>query len=509
MDDALSLRFFRAAGMRAADAAAAGAGIDSYELMRAAGRAVARALLERWPEARRVSVLCGPGNNGGDGYVAADALAAAGAHVTVFELRSDPGGDDARRARADLLAAGHARVRMAPEGAAPPGDADVVIDALFGSGLSRALEGRAAEWVRALEDSGHAVLAVDVPSGVRADLAGIVGPVVRARATVQLAGAVAASALAPARATFGDALVVDIGIPAHILDAHAAGVLVSADLVPDHIADLFEPPADDLHKYRAGTVLVVGGSARYAGAAELAARGAYRAGAGLVTILGEARAPSGWPEVIWEPLAHAGDAAERIGALGARRSGAVVLGPGWDAPAPALLAALEAAEGSVVLDAGALQHELAGLARERGDVVLTPHHGEAQRLLRAAGSDVDADVDPLAAAVELARAWGAIVVLKGAGTVIADAHGRVALCRTGSPAMATGGTGDVLAGVIGALVAPAEDAGDSAARRFTRVVAGTLLHGVAGEIAAERGVGMVASDLAEALPEARRRLART
>jgi ADP-dependent NAD(P)H-hydrate dehydratase / NAD(P)H-hydrate epimerase len=499
------MRFFRAAGMRAADAAAADAGVDTYGLMRAAGAAIASELRRRWPAARRVCVLCGPGNNGGDGYVAALLLAHAGLRVSIFEGRSDPSGD-AGRARADLLAGRPEGVTIAaPNGHEPPGDVDVVIDALFGSGLARPLEGLPARWVEAVGRTDLPVLAVDVPSGVRADHAGLEGPVVRASATVQLAGAVIASALAPARAAFGAWTVVDIGIPEGILDAHAAGMLLGADDVPGSLADAFAPRADDLHKYQAGTVLIVGGSARYSGAAELAARGAYRAGAGLVTVVAEARSPSGWPEVIWEPLAAGADAAERIRSIGSRRAGATVLGPGWDADGAVLVAALEACEGPVVLDAGALAPELAETARRRGDTVLTPHHGEAARLLRAAGIDVDVGDDPVAAAEALARAWGAVVVLKGAGTVIADAHGRLALCRAGAPAMATGGTGDVLAGVIGALLAQGRGDPDDDGR-FTRVAAATLLHGVAGELAAARGVGMVAGDLAESLPAARLRL---
>jgi ADP-dependent NAD(P)H-hydrate dehydratase / NAD(P)H-hydrate epimerase len=495
--------------MRAADAAAAAAGVDPYDLMRAAGAAVADALTGRWPGARRVAILCGPGNNGGDGYVAARLLAQAGRRVRVWEVRRDPSGD-AARARADLLAAGLAGVTIVDaDEELPPGDAEVVIDALFGSGLTRPLEGVSARWVEALRGAGIPVLAVDVPSGVRADAAGLAGPVVHASATVQLAGAVIASALAPARGAFGAWHVADIGIPAGVLDAHAAGTLVDAGEVPSDVARHFAPPADDLHKYRAGTVLVVGGSRRYAGAAELAARGAYRAGAGLVTIAAEARAPSGFPEVIWEPLIRPDDAARVVADVGDRRAGAVVLGPGWQVEGVALSTALAATDRPAVLDAGALAHDLAEQARERGGVLLTPHHGEAARLLAAAGSDIDVDDDPVGAAEALARNWGAIVVLKGAGTVVADADGRLAISRAGTPAMATGGTGDVLAGALGALLAPAASGSDGAAERFTRAVAATLLHGVAGELAGARGVGMVASDLAEALPEARRRLARS
>jgi ADP-dependent NAD(P)H-hydrate dehydratase / NAD(P)H-hydrate epimerase len=499
------MRFFRAEGLHAADRAAAEAGVPTYDLMLAAGRSIAAALRRRWPSARRVAALCGPGNNGGDGYVAARALGAAGLEVHVHELRAEPTTDDARRARRELLDAALGGVRVTTGEDVPPLTVGVVIDALFGSGLSRPLEGQAAAWIEALVASRLPVLAIDVPSGVRADRAGLEGPVVRADLTVQLAGAVAASALAPARGAFGAWEVAPIGIPETILDAHAAGVLLEhADVRPR-----FGPRPDDLHKYRSGAVLVVGGSRRYAGAVELAARGAYRGGAGLVTIAASERVPSAWPETIFEQLGDDTDVDTLLREIGPSRSGASVLGPGWQVGRERLERALRAAHGPVVLDAGGLAHDLRVVARERGDVVLTPHHGEAARLLEGAALKHDPHDDPLGAALALAEAWGAIVVLKGAGTVIADASGQVALCRNGLGAMATGGTGDVLAGVLGAMLAGPDDAGggrDERVDRFERVAAAVFLHATAGEQAGALGAGMVASDLADALPAARSQL---
>nr|MBA2667926.1 NAD(P)H-hydrate epimerase [Trueperaceae bacterium] len=307
------MRLFRAAGLRAVDAAAADTGIETYALMRTAGAAVVAALARHWPAARHVCVLCGPGNNGGDGYVAAELLGREGRQVSVLELRSDPSGADAGRARADLLAAALDAVRIdGPDARAPTDGSDVVIDALFGSGLTRDLEGVAARWAHEVTRAGTPVLAVDVPSGVRADRAGLSGPILRAHATLQLAGATIASALAPARAAFGAWEVADIGLPERLLDEHAAGRLLDHD----DVAAAFAPPEDDVHKYLAGTVLVVGGSRRYAGAAELAARGALRAGAGLVTLASEASATSGWPEFVREPF-EIGAAAACIEAVGA------------------------------------------------------------------------------------------------------------------------------------------------------------------------------------------------
>jgi ADP-dependent NAD(P)H-hydrate dehydratase / NAD(P)H-hydrate epimerase len=499
------MRLFRAEGLRAADRAAAAAGVPTYGLMLAAGRAIASALRRRWPQARRVAVLCGPGNNGGDGYVAAGVLGAAGFDVVVSELVDAPR-DDAARARRELLDGALPSVTLRSGEETPSlGGAEVVVDALFGSGLSRPLEGRAAAWVEALNTSRLPVLSVDVPSGVRADHAGLTGPAVRATATLQLAGAVPASALAPARSLFGDGEVAAIGIPDELLDAHAAGRL----LEPHDVAPRFAPRPDDLHKYRSGAVVVMGGSRRYAGAVELAARGAYRGGAGLVTIAASERVPSAWPETIFEQLGDDTDVDTLLREIGPSRSGASVLGPGWQVGRERLERALRAAHGPVVLDAGGLAHDLRVVARERGDVVLTPHHGEAARLLEGAALKHDPHDDPLGAALALAEAWGAIVVLKGAGTVIADASGQVALCRNGLGAMATGGTGDVLAGVLGAMLAGPDDAGggrDERVDRFERVAAAVFLHATAGEQAGALGAGMVASDLADALPAARSQL---
>ena len=532
------MRLFRAASLRAADAAAAEAGVPTTSLMHRAGLALAEAALRHWPQASRVLIACGPGNNGGDGYVLAQALASAGRMVTVAELTPGAAKGDAAWAREQLLASG-AEVRWLPAGGdrgshangsrsnddggsdpvseLPLAEHDLVIDALFGTGLSRGLEGTAARWIEAINAAGRPVLAVDVPSGVDADRAVPPGPTVRATLTVQLAGAVPAALLGPARDAFGETCVAPIGIPEHLLDAHADTLAVDDAWLRAHAP---RRPAD-AHKYAAGTVLVVGGSHRYAGAPELSARGAYRAGAGLVTLIAPERAPGAWPEVVWEPRAadeSLAAAVQRVASArgGARRATAAVLGPGLEVAPGELARTIEALPCPLVLDAGALHGAVRAAARTHGGAVLTPHAGEAQRLLQALADDdhdegdeqvPDARRDPLAAALRLARAWHAVCVLKGPGTVIADPDGRWTISAAGTSALASGGTGDVLAGVIAAFLAAAHQVpdGDVAIDAWSVAAAAVHLHGLAGTVAAERGPGIVASDVAEALPTARRR----
>ena len=504
------MRLFRAARLAAADAAAAAAGVATTALMERAGVAVAEVALRHWPQARSVLVVCGPGNNGGDGFVAAQALAAAGRSVAVAELRPGAARGDAASARARLVAAGGVHWLSTDASATaelPLEGVDLIVDALFGTGLQRPLAGVAASWVDAINAAAAPVLSIDVPSGVSADHAVPPGPHLRAAHTVQLAGAVPAALLTPVRAAFGSSCVVDIGIPDDILAREADGAAVD-----DAWLRACAPRRrDDTHKYRAGTVLVVGGSQRYAGAPELAARGAYRSGAGLVTLIAAERAPSGWPEVVWEapePDESVPRAALRLlrgGAL-TRRAAAAVIGPGLDAEPADTARLLDALPAPTILDAGALDPALRPAARRHGRCLLTPHAGEAERLIAALAADetitepIDAVRDPIAAAIRLASAWRAVCVLKGPATVVADATGRWAISTAGTPALATAGSGDVLAGVIAAFLAA-----DPAADPWRQAAAAVHLHGLAGAHAHEVRAGVIASDIADALGPALRR----
>ncbi len=489
-----AVKLFTAQQMRDADARAVEAGMPTLLLMEAAGRAVADALAEAFPAARAALVLCGKGNNGGDGYVAARFLRGRGLPVVVLELAPEPHGDDARSARAALRAHGVMPAPLEPQRLASELQrCDVVVDALLGSGLDRPLEGALAEHVRRVNDSGVRVVAVDVPTGVASDAPVPPGPYLQAALTVQLAGPKLAAAFEPARGAFGGWRVADIGIPADVLDASSDVTLLDAATVAPH-----RPRRSaSAHKYSVGTTLVVAGSARYLGAAELASRAAYRAGAGLVTLAAERRAPAGWPEVVLQPLDWG--AAAPLGALDeldTKRAGALVVGPGLDERAvpylPELLARFDV---PVVLDAGALttSPELREAARRHGRCVLTPHAGEAARLLGTSSGDVSAR--PLASAREIARRYGAVCVLKGATTTIAERDGRVAVSAHGHPGMAVGGTGDVLAGVLGAVLPGGEG--------FERACFGVVVHGLAGERAGARyGDGLVADDVVAELPSA-------
>jgi len=484
--------------VRAADSAAAELGTPTTKLMEAAGLAVAAALRDSWPGANRPLLLCGPGNNGGDGFVAARLLASAGARPIVLALRPDASnGEAAEAARRAWQAVGTIGPLDVASLHAALEEADVVVDALFGSGLQRPLEGGVERVVRRLGRWSGQVLAVDLPSGVDADLAVPPGTHVRAGRTVQLAWACPASVLAPARFAFGAWTVADIGMP--------FGALVQTErprLVDDAAArDAWPEPEPDVHKYLAGTVLIAAGSLRWSGAAELACRGAHRAGAGLVTLLTDAPHPSRWPETITVPLDdEPGALARAISDVSERHKGARVFGPGLDPERiPELVYALENATMPTILDASALDPSLQEATATRPGRWLTPHHSEAARLL---GSDpAEVRRDPIGAAVELAQRWGSGVVLKAAGSVIAAPDGRVRVVAAGHPGMASGGSGDVLAGIVGAaLAAPHDDA-------LERVAAAVYLHACAGEEAGRTyGRGMTASDIADALPAAQRRV---
>ncbi len=495
-----AMKLFSAQQLRDADQAAVNLGIPSLLLMEAAGRKVAEAALRDWPQAQ-VLVLCGKGNNGGDGYCAARHLLSAGRQVEVLELTpsADALSNDGADMRAALLAHGLKLCPLEPGALEPALKAKpLVIDALFGSGLSRPLEGNLATTVGHVGASGCDVLSVDVPSGVSAD-DGVIGLHIQATRTVQLAGPKLASVFYPTRAAFGFWEVADIGIPAEVLERHSRIRLLSAEDVRRALPER----AADAHKYQVGTVLVIAGSARYQGAAELACRAACRAGAGLVTLAAEARLQGSWPEVVFEVLKWDDSPLEQLADIAAKRAQARVIGPGLDTRAvPRLPDLIGQSEAPTVLDAGALEPSEAWFAatRTHGRCVLTPHVGEAAHLLDSATSEVLRD--PVGAVRSLSEKSGAICVLKGAPTLIAAPDGKLSVSTTGHPGMATGGAGDVLSGTLGAWLATADDLADDLGGLFERTCAAVYLHGLAGARAAETyGDGLVASDILEVFPK--------
>ncbi|MDQ3396228.1 MAG: NAD(P)H-hydrate dehydratase [Deinococcota bacterium] len=492
------MKLFTAQQMRAADKAAADAGIPLLLLMESAGRAVAEAALRHWPEAADVLLLCGKGNNGGDGYVAARYLLLAGRRVRVLELAFAPehlGSAETSTMRTALLAYNGATTQpLQPEAlrARLPGT-DLVIDGLFGSGFKGALEGDLAEVVSIVNDSAVEVLSIDVPSGVSSDSGQTPGPYITANRTVQLAGAKPASVFYPAAEAFGVWEVADIGLPVSLLEAQAEITLLG----PETVRGWLPTRPADAHKYDVGTVLVIAGSSRYGGAAQLSCRAALRAGAGLVTLASTAQAMNNWPELIVESLkGWDEEALERLLNLPDSRRQRLVIGPGLaDEAKPLLGRLLERTGVPTVLDATALAggESWFEAVRRHGACVLTPHAGEASLLLGWPAKRIQ--TEPLEAARALSQKSGAVVVLKGKATVIAAADGRVAVSTRGHAGMATGGSGDVLSGFLGAWLD-----GD---RLFERCCAAVFTHGLAGELAAEAyGDGLIAGDLIDAFPKA-------
>ena len=516
-----SMRLFNAAQMRAADQAAIDAGMPALLLMEQAGRAVAEALWQHWPQHKRVLLLCGKGNNGGDGYAAARHLAAAAWQVTLLELSDHPNSPESQQMRAAWLWQHEAYAQTTAHGVFSLSalqqalsypeirpercpESCVVVDALFGSGLNRPLEGELAQSIAWLNRCGAPLLSVDVPSGISADSPQLLGEHIRAQRTVQLAAPKLASAFYPARAAFGSWQVAAIGIPEARLETHSPVLW----LEPTTVAPWLPQRPAQAHKYQVGTVLVVAGSARYSGAALLSCQAALRAGAGLVTLassLDPAHTLS-LPELIQEPLAQPLQpqaALEQLAKLDGKRQQQRLIGPGLDAAWYEALPQLIASQPvPTVLDAGALQGSAAWFTavQAQGQCVLTPHVGEAKALLAAAGLAEDPERQPLAAAQALAAHCQAVVVLKASSSVIASPDGRVAVSTSGHPGMATAGSGDVLAGVIAACLAGAEDF-------FTRTAAAVYWHGLAGECAAETAAeGLLASDICRHLGQAWRRL---
>lgn len=459
-------------------------GIDGEALMERAGAAAARVLRVHWPEARRVLVAAGPGNNGGDGYVLARLLAAAGREVVVLAPRP-PGSALARAAATRLHEAGGAILGWQPGQALP--DADLVVDAVFGIGLTRTPEGPLAALIETLAAQSRPVLALDLPSGLNGDTGAVAGPVLPATRTLALLADKPGLHTGRGPALAGAVQVDDLGCAG----LHA-GDTASRLLEPRDLAALVPARRRDAHKGDGGHLLVVGGDAGMTGAVRLAGHAALRAGAGRVSIATRAEHLAVVAAERPELMVHAVESVAALRALLERCDG-VVAGPGmgqgpW---ARTLLPILLAAGRPLLLDADALNLVAdRGLALPPG-CVLTPHPGEAARLLGVGVARIEADRPGAARA--LANQHEAVVVLKGAGTVIDDG-GHRHICAAGNPGMATAGTGDVLAGLIGALRGQGPDAGAAAC-------AGVLAHALAGDRVARRGQrGLLAGDLVAALP---------
>ena len=483
---------YTAAEMRAAEEAYPG---TTLELMERAGTAVADAALRSYPEARRFSVWCGTGANGGDGLVVARKLHEAGRDVAVRLVGSEERvrGDAAENPR-------RARELGLPftRGADEP---EAVVDALFGTGFSGAPRDEAADAIQELNRLGAPVLAVDLPSGANASTGEVEGPAVRAAQTVTFHGAKVGLAVAPGRFYAGEVVVADIGLEP-VETTHRRVTEAVLELVPRR------GPEDN--KYSAGTVLVAGGSRGLTGAPSLTAEAALRAGAGYVIVCEPEAVNRILEQRLVEPVTRAlpsdedgrlTPAAAEAVVMHAERADAVALGPGLgrgDGIRELVRVLLERLDVPVVLDADALwavSGTLDSIARRRAPTVLTPHAGELGRLLERESSSVDAH--RLASVAEAAAATGATVLLKGSDTLVATPSGGAFVCDLGNPGLATAGTGDVLTGVIAAFAAKGMDPPLAAA-------AAAAACGVAADLAADRHgkAGMIARDVVESLSPA-------
>jgi hydroxyethylthiazole kinase-like uncharacterized protein yjeF len=493
-------------------------GVASLELMERAGAGVVRALERAWPDGP-VTVVCGKGNNGGDGLVIARLLRQSGREVRVVcvappqELSGDaranlerlPGSSPLR-----LDGTQWSQARQASSGAGESSDVfaggAAVVDALLGTGFQGEPHGAVAEAIDAIGRAGASVVSVDIPSGVDASSGVVRGAAVRASMTVTFHAGKPGLWIHPGKAHAGEVQTLDIGIP------RGAPAEASIGLIGASVLDLLPRRGGSSTKFVSGHVLLAGGSRGLTGAPRMAAEASMRAGAGYVTacIPGSLQgifAAGGTPEIMTRGMPDEDGALTVDGVTeildASARGGALALGPGLgrDPRSFDFARALAGrAEVALVLDADGLNAHagrLGDLAAREAPTVLTPHAGELARLLELDSSEVERErLHHVRVAAERS---GAVVALKGDDTLIADPDGRVAVSPGGSPALATAGTGDVLTGVISALLAQGLDA-------FLAAAAGVWLHAQAGRVAARRvgaAEGVIASDVIAALPAAR------
>jgi hydroxyethylthiazole kinase-like uncharacterized protein yjeF len=484
--------------MAAADRLAIAGGVAGIDLMDQAGRAVADRVAALAPLGTRVVVVAGPGNNGGDGFVAARILAERGYRVRMLLA------GDHRRLRGDAAIASE-RWPGPIEAAAVSGlkDAGIVVDALFGAGIDRAVEGVPRELIETMNAGSAPIVAVDLPSGVNGTTGAVMGAAVRATETVTFFRRKPGHLLLPGRLHCGKVRIAAIGIPDAVLgDVRPTSFANSPALWSAH----FPVPRPDGHKYNRGHAVVVSGGQSTTGAARLAARGALRAGAGLVTIASPRDAIAVHAAANLAVMVRRVDGAAGLAdLLSDRRLNVVALGPGCGVGAPTreLVMAALAAGCSVVLDADALTSfadERLGFFSAisgRGDqgLVMTPHEGEFSRLFHGLDGHFKSESKAERARAAAERC-NSVVVLKGADTVVASPDGRTAIAENAPPWLATAGSGDVLTGFIAGLISQRMSA-------FEAACAAVWLHGEAGN---EAGPGLIAEDLPETLRPVYRRL---
>jgi NAD(P)H-hydrate epimerase len=480
----LSQLLFSAAEVRAMDRAAIeGYGIPGYQLMQRAGQATYAAARQRWPKARRWLILCGAGNNAGDGYVIAALARAGGLQVRVMALSSPAKlRGDAAQAWQDFAAAGGSVEEFDP---ARLRDSELLMDALLGTGLDRPVSGNYLQAIEAINGSGKPLVAVDIPSGLHGDSGQILGAASRADLTVTFVGRKRGLYLGAGPDCVGEVLFDDLAIPAQAIGKPEASLALYQ---ADQLRQLLQPRRASAHKGLFGHVLVIGGNAGLGGAVRLAAEAALRSGAGLVTVATRPEnvaAVTGYrPELMCLGVQQPAD----LDAVLARAS-VIALGPGLgqDDWSRALFQRVLEAPQRKIIDADAL-NLLAASPRCREDWILTPHPGEAARMLGLDTASVQAD--RLSALRELNRRYGGVTILKGRGSLVGAADQLPWLIDAGNPGMATAGMGDVLTGITAGLLAQYPQ------NLFAAAAAAAQVHALAGDRAARAGQrGLLAGDV--------------
>lgn len=477
------LPLYRPAQVRAMDQHAIDRlGIRAQVLMERAGEAAWNLLRARWPDANRIGIACGPGNNGGDGYVVARLARRAGCTVRVVcPHGANPRTPEARRALADFRAAGGSVSGF--DGLLP--EADVWVDALYGTGLTRPPSEEAQGVIERINAARVPVLSLDVPSGLDADTGHASGIAVRATVTLSFVAGKRGLYTGRARDFDGEVRIDALDLPPEIFGNFVPAACLAR---PEELAKWLAPRHANAHKGEHGHVLCIGGEVGMGGAVRLCAEGALRTGVGLASVATRSEGVAALVAARPEAMTHAVECADDLRPL-AERATVLAVGPGlgqgdWGR---ALFAVAIASDKALVLDADALN--LLSQAPQRvPQAILTPHPGEAARLLGIDKSEVQAD--RFGAAEALTKRYGAVVVLKGAGTIVAAPGEVPAVIGAGNPGMATGGMGDVLSGVIAALHA-------QGLPPFQAAVAGALLHSAAADAAARVGGerGLLPSDL--------------
>jgi ADP-dependent NAD(P)H-hydrate dehydratase / NAD(P)H-hydrate epimerase len=455
-------------------------GLGGYELMTRAGLATLDAIRSSWPDARSLTVLCGPGNNAGDGYVIARSAASQGLRAQAVAL-TDPLAlaGDARHAYDDFVAAGGRAIPWSHDAL----EGDVIVDALFGTGLNRPLTGDVADAIATINAAGRPVISVDIPSGLHADTGAVLGTAVRAQITVTFIGRKIGCYVGAGLDHCGELRLHELGV---LDEAYWSMAPVAYLLDASDIRAALPPRSRAAHKGDHGHVLVVGGAPGMSGAVRLAGEAALRSGAGLVTVAchpASVAALASRPELMG---VAAGAAADLESVL--ERATVVAIGPGLgqDEWSISLLERVLGSGRPLVVDADAL-NLLASRPKRRDDWILTPHPGEAARLLGRKNADVQGD--RIASAAELQRLYHGNVVLKGAGSIVQSPDEPAVICDRGNPGMAAAGMGDVLTGVIAGIAGQCHSLAVAAR-------AGVLVHAQAGDLAARRGErGLTAGDV--------------